>query len=244
MLSLLFIFLAYSLTSCGNEPSPNPNDNKLPWGVFPLKDVRWVEQVWGQNAYNWDQWIYDTVTYSVHQIAENKAELYKYTDRTVLEMWPAHNKVDTSYSIGPELIGWISIENNKVFFTEEYVYPPYLEKPSTFHKGLFYDFNLQLGDTLFGKLWDDNYENAWPLVVSLIDSVKIDNEYRKRFHYKALLDLGDLWNFAAIEGIGCMDRHLFFPFQGDNSHVDPVRYYRLLGVYYKDKLIYPLSTGE
>ncbi len=84
------------------------------------------------------------------------------------------------YYIKPSLHGFLREENNKWY---------------TFHNGpqeeLLYDFNLQVNDTI---------ESAFamePIIITAIDSVLIDSEYKKRFH------LND--SFGAeyiIEGIG------------------------------------------
>ena len=75
--------------------------------------------------------------------------------------------------------------------------------PSTNSDTILYDFNLQVGDTLNQReYWAINFLPPDYWIVSSIDSILIDGNYRKQFHYSTTLDTTSSCSSAMIEGIG------------------------------------------
>ena len=120
--------------------------------------------------------------------------------------------------------GIITIEDKKVYYTG---------KADDILKGnnlLLYDFGLKVGDTFYVGDEKDNKYNR-PFILISIDSVLIDNEYRKKYNFYN----SKYSEFSFIETIGCTIYlfHTMNPFQHELS-----KFHRLGRVYYKDKLIW------
>lgn len=64
---------------------------------------------------------------------------------------------------------------------------------------ILYDFNMRVGDTLNGRIYGYSL-NSRKVMVSAIDSMLIDNKYRKKYRLRVPSsgDYGDI-----IEGMGC-----------------------------------------
>jgi hypothetical protein len=120
-------------------------------------------------------------TYSMHQIGENKAELYRskfntwdryinYYDPNV----PVKELPDSVWTTEPEVDGWIYVEDRKVFYQERRV-----DKESgeviIGEKGLMYDFNLKLNAPFIMCI-------SVPVYVGSIDSALVGNEYIKKYN--------------------------------------------------------------
>jgi hypothetical protein len=174
--------------------------------------------------------IVDIITYSVRQVGENKAELYCLINRTITFIGEdLVNNVklekDSTLTIGPDLEGFIYLENNKVFCQHKHYTG---ETPV-----LMYDFNLKQNDTFnrFSHMMD-----IWKYTVASIDSVVVGNEHRKRYNFTAIQHT-NLIDFSIIEGIGTDLWQFFYtiiwPVDHDNETLPC-----LLSVYHKDKLIY------
>ncbi len=96
-------------------------------------------------------------------------------------------------------VGGIREENKRIYFyadTPVHPYKPILDTVNH-EEILLYDFNVNVGDTI----WSGNFDNNW-LVVSNIDTVQIGNSLRKRIHFQYLTTK---W----IEGIGSTNGLLF-----------------------------------
>ena len=239
---LLFLF---SFTACEGTERPIEVE-KLPFGVFPLNDVSWVHiQYWGL----WgvppdDERIYDTegkliativyissidtLTYSVRQVGENKAELYcsKATtwSRTI---WDNINKTnssygDTTWTTAPELYGKIYLEDKRVYFDHSTLEGPWYKNL------LLYDFSLNVGDEFIA--------NGYKYIVVSIDSVLVGNEYRKKYNFELTLEGFPRYKLSVIEGIGC-PQNLFHTLGDPFMAIDPLPPV-LREVYYKDRKIW------
>jgi len=232
--SLISIFTLFvvSFASCGASDKPTEPD-RLPFGVFPLNDVKWVHtghyMLEGFNNEGTKYIIedrYDTGAIFVRQISENQAELYaKGIAKLVREGWEFIDGgmkelkfEDSVWTFGPNLLGHIHLEHKKVYYQR-----------TGKEKELLYDFNLRLNDT---TTFGDPYYTAVVYFVASIDSAKLGNEYRKRYRFKSVCGG---WSFSVIEGIG-NDISFSYPLLSsiERSHNKD----RLRGVYYKDKLIW------
>lgn len=82
--------------------------------------------------------------------------------------------------------------------------------PSTNSDTILYDFNLQVGDTLNQReYWAINFGPLDYWIVSSIDSILIDGNYRKQFHYSRTSN--PTCFSSMIEGIGADHGLLFLP---------------------------------
>ena len=73
--------------------------------------------------------------------------------------------------------------------------------PSTNSDTILYDFKLQVGDTLNQReYWAINFQSPDYWIVSSIDSILIDGNYRKQFHYSPTF--APTCFSSMIEGIG------------------------------------------
>jgi len=241
----VFTLFVISFVSCGASDRPTEPD-RLPFGVFPLNDVRWVESRYFFEFDICEPYMYydyyDTVTYSVRQVGENKAELHRAIQRRMITMTSGNEIVgDTTWNVENDenqdrigLIAWIHLEGRKVYWQGNY----FISSPDK--KLLFYDFSLNIGDTfnVMPGYTPPAGEEGYPkYYLASIDSILIDNEYRKKYNFVHIWAhvAGTRWadyNFSVIEGIGC-DRYFFYVFDTDYSHNGP-----LIKVYYKDKLIW------
>jgi len=230
----VFTLFVISFVSCGASDRPTEPD-RLPFGVFPLNDVRWVEEVSViENHPGEPHYYLDTVTYSVRQVAENKAELhysrvrtlghYKYDAELQELIWVK----DTTLYEEPELaLGWFYLESKKVYWQRgNDVENWYGERV------LLYDFSLNVGDTFDNGL-PNTYGGSGYYVAS-IDNVLVGNEYRKRYNF--LKPEQTHFSFSVIEGIGS-DRGLSFPMDGYGATTHPKPTITPIAVYYKDRVI-------
>jgi len=228
----LFLFLFLHNAACiANEPPPA--EPKLPWSVFPLDSVKWEYIKKRSGAFADLGTVYfDTLTYSVRQISENKAEVY-FSSKTAI-----FKRVDGKYifdrngkSGDTEFYGYIILEDKKVYYQDRDSF--------FFPKTLLYDFNLKLNDTfIYGATGGEK------CIVSSIDSVLIFNgneyEYRKRYNFSGhkhfyWFDYSDY--FYVIEGIGCNLEFLYTTHwwaQMEEAIICP----EIRKVYYKDKVIW------
>ena len=109
---------------------------------------------------------------------------------------------DTLFPLAPgEFCGAIREDNKKIYVIScNSVFPG-----SGNSEVLLYDFSKKAGDTVF--VGQDGIGPEGDLVIDHIDSVLIDNNYRRTFHFTTML--GYFW----IEGIGST-RGLFSPIMG------------------------------
>jgi len=239
--SLISIFTLFvvSFASCGASDRPTEQD-RLPFGVFPLNDVRWVET----NHYcdnftgldsGYSYVFYDTITYSLRQIGENKTELHRAVQKRMqtfnLGIADPDLKFvgDSTWNEKPELLGWIYLEGRKVYY-QGVPYIDYDGKSWEKEKGLFYDFSLNVGDKFDTP--SNSFSDDYNFYLSSFDNVLVGNELRKKYDF--MLNLKESgYNFSVIEGIGC-DRYFFYVFNTDYTHNNS----QLIKVYYKDKLIW------
>ena len=228
------------LSACKAD-EPIGNIDKLPTDVFFLNDTKWKETQSQINGWNIDKSYLDTVIYSVKQIEENKAELNrliikvtgKYTDYSRQIFVP-----DSSWTIGPELYGYILLEGKKVYY----------QYNATADKELMYDFSLNVGDVFDREYFYDDAK----FYVESIDNVLLGNEYRRKYNF-ILKPTMKKYDFSAIEGIGCVgneqffDKHFFYTRNIFLNEIGDPQITRVLqAVYYKDKIIWkhPRYKGE
>jgi len=252
MVVVLFVF---SFTSCESSERP-VEEGRLPFGVFPLNDVKWVEfdhYTSGMSGTHNHKWHRDTVTYSIHQINENRAELHLVKKKTtgIPEFDPNDPMAepiawfeDSIWFEPNRLYGWITIEDNRVYY--ESVGPD----DTPIYNSLMYDFNLRLYDT-FTVINPINNEFVVSAFVVSIDSVLIGNEYRRRYKFiytylpngKEFYDLYGYYSYSVIEGIGNDKSFLHTLLNpAPKVYVQP----NLISVYYRDKIIWKnsLEWGE
>jgi len=118
----VFTLFVISFVSCGASDRPTEPD-RLPFGVFPLNDVKWIEtNHYGDSFTGLDSGyagyyyqFYDTITYSVRQVGENKAELHRSIQKRMLTydlylLHPENLIADSTWNEKPELLGWIYLE--------------------------------------------------------------------------------------------------------------------------------------
>ena len=229
----VFTLFVVSFASCGASDKPTEPD-RLPFGVFPLNDVKWVHitsymlEHSGANNYIVEHW-YDTIIYSVRQTGENQADLYISGMITLKrEGWEWDSTgfyelefEDSTRSYGPILHSRIYLENKKVYCQ------------IGDNKDLLYDFNLRLNDIIsIGHPAEHKFE----YFVDSTDSVLVGSEYRKRYHFKPVIS--GHYPFYVIEGIGSGSALLYPFYKGiEISHLG-IYGASLRGVYYKDKLIW------
>ena len=110
-----------------------------------------------------------------------------------------------------------------------YEFPPYSTE-----EYLLYDFSVNVGDTVsFYSLWGFWSPSMKTQVVESIDSILIDEHYRKRINFP-------VWHEESwIEGIG--STHGLF-FSGAFDMVDGMDYTILLCVHIDDKVIYQIKN--
>jgi len=253
----VFTLFVVSFASCGASDRPTePPGERLPFGVFPLNDVKWVHVWYGGH------WLFepytsghinvisafciDTITYSVRQINETTAELRSVSVRTEQHRigWDTINKIslnldDTTYTLDEPAFsnfnsGWIYLENNRVYFRgKDYDGSPWPER------NLMYDFNLNVGDTFLEYKYLENYYYKYS--VKSIDRALVGNEYRKRYNFVISTHYSENYTTTSvIEGIGSPENlfHTLFYFPG--MQVDP-QPPELQEVYFRNKLIWKSS---
>jgi len=232
---VVLIIFAISQIGCASD-RPEPPGEKLPFGVFPLNDVKWVEAWHYKKAGPISGYIMcrDTTTYTVNQIGENKAELRRLVKRTTgyekldsntgTVVWTEDSTWNETY-----FDKWIILVGNRVYYQMLDVSGnpfPDLEKR------LLYDFNLRLNDTLT-VLTNTGIVTSF---VASIDNVLIGNEYRKRYHFMFKPE-PTIYDFTVIEGVGCEKSPFYTTF--DPLHINnqfPLP--ELLKVYYKERIIW------
>ncbi|PJB15345.1 MAG: hypothetical protein CO118_03895 [Flavobacteriales bacterium CG_4_9_14_3_um_filter_32_8] len=81
----------------------------------------------------------------------------------------------------------------------------YIPKDSI-NENLLYDFNLITGDTIKGymeQLAKNKFGSTFYAVIDSIDSVLVDSNYRKRWHFQTYDSWGQIWyDGNIIEGVG------------------------------------------
>ena len=244
----MLLFSIYLFTACGAD-SPPGDAGGLPFGIFPLNDVKWEH-----SCDTWFEWrkadsVYDaegklikvinygygqdgrcrdyTTTYSVKQIEENRAELYC-SEKQIWRVLISDKVNKTEYEIdttliltaSPKLAGTITIEGKKVYY--HYVKPAEM-------KILLYDFSLNVEDTFC--ISNENYN----FVLVSIDSVLVGNEYRKRQNFQMEDEWYGFSEFSVIEGIGC-NKYLLYTLNIILHDED--KFPVLRRVYYKEQLIW------
>ena len=246
-ITCLFLVI-YPLTACAGETNPTPQEG-LPWGVFPLNDVRWVETSSGYIEYTEDniyivQSTFITTTYFVKQVGENKAELHSFSEYVIKKLGNDNigNKVefpDSAFSTEPgELKGWITVEGKKVY---------YQRNNPIYSRQVLFDYDVKVGDTLtwlwefesFGLAPDPSFP-IW--VVRHIDSTRLgDGENKKQYFVSNsyVYNNGQLVTgikpFWVVEGIGCLQGLLYTT---SSWSIHPDYNTSLKGIYYKDKQIW------
>ncbi len=104
---------------------------------------------------------------------------------------------------------WTSASIGKIYLRQEAIQKKvWIFDVASQHEEIFYDFNLNIGDTI------DQGEQCWAYggfkyKVFLIDSVLINGNYRKRFNYFPLGDSGCI--SSMVEGIGALHGLTFQP---------------------------------
>ncbi|MBU1720132.1 MAG: T9SS type A sorting domain-containing protein [Bacteroidetes bacterium] len=96
-----------------------------------------------------------------------------------------------SYSVG--VCGSVSIGYKGAIRQDTAQRKVFWVEPSSTTEQLLYDFNWRVGDTISGVL--ESYD-GWPDIVQSIDSVLIDDGFRKRW------TINSNYNISIIEGIG------------------------------------------
>ena len=251
--------IIYPLVSCANEVNKPQEIDRLPSGPFILNDMKWIHTTSG-GGNNWRA-IYDpetdemvayindyytaTETISTRQISENRCELYSSSEGIWTTFGDKYSegiskpsvqfKEDSAYTKPISLIGWISIEENRVYiqFTDD--------KDGKYIR-LLYDFNLNVGDVFE---YDHIIEPYNKVTLTSIDSVLLLNgEHKRRYNFgkEAIHNGQKYYDFSVIEGIGC-DYELFYPLNKGSWEESHIPTY-LKAVYYKDRLIWPVGGDK
>ena len=153
---------------------------------FPTKNTIWAENYFSGDGYPYCSFFYFALKDNDTIINEHQYhKLYFSCDTNFTE---------------DEFCGALREENKKVFY---YSINPLtcIHEPVPVNKEIIiYDFNLKLGDTITS----DNYRVGYPdyITVSKIDSIQINNEYRKVFSFG--YDGYTINDAKWIEGIGCI----------------------------------------
>jgi len=218
---IIFLFFSFSFISCANEPSPA--EPKLPWSVFPLDSVKWIEihEYIDFPIQNNNKWHLDTIIYSIYSIGENKAKVYKLEKKSIGNYKIIDGEKifvsDSSWIMDSKLFIQILLENNKVYKIlgdgEQEIF-------------LMYDFSLKVGDKFISSWWNRS--------ITSIDSVLVGNEYRKKYNFFETDN--SHFHFSVIDGIGC-DKFFSYILINPYGHFDPIIDITYK-VYYKDKLIW------
>ena len=108
---------------------------------------------------------------------------------------------DTSLAVNWQTNNWIREDSNRVYI---FTYSNTSCNGASYYlprEYILFDFNLCLNDTF--HITYEQYElHPEPLVVSLIDSNEIDNQYCKRIFFNGADPLNPQWGVYWIEGIG------------------------------------------
>ena len=217
LFSLLFLC---PLTACGNDPSPS-NPEALPFGVFPLNDVKWIYVDKCSIGYMSEPHI-DTITYSVHQIDEKSAELFYHRKRVKVKSKDGKWIKEPTSNADTNRLGWIHLESKKVYFVLDQI--GYDDR-----KSLLYDFSLKVDDS-----YTSGYFSNFKHTVGSISEVLVGNEYRKKYHFSESAPYSSLY---AIESIG-FGSDLLFPLFGSYNGMEDNHRSEIIEVYYKDKVIW------
>ena len=206
---IVILFFANSLIGCASDKPTEPD--RLPFGVFPLNDVKWIEtNFWATSGGITEEYVVDgdtsialiyrgysdTITYFVRQSGEQKAELYRsvvgkmtQSGYDLFTQKPLELE-DSTYNNPPELYGWINLEGRKVYFQGiDHNGNPWDERC------IFYDFPLNVGDTVdMANIkwqkpihWPTNAEDVAKFRLSSIDNILVGNEHRKKFNFVHIL---------------------------------------------------------
>ena len=101
---------------------------------------------------------------------------------------------------------------------------------------LLYDFSVNVGDEVsFYSLWPFWYPEHKQRVVHSLDSILVDDNYRKKINFKSTIFWGNIIDESWIEGIGSTNG-LFFAGEFDMADVMDNTY--LLCVHEDDRIIY------
>ena len=238
---VVLIIFAIPQIGCASDRPTEPD--RLPFGVFPLNDVRWIETSEGL-AEDWSTVRSDTITYSVRQIGENKAELHRSVLRTLSNRYQYDPELkilvplqDTIWYEEPELIGRIHIEGKKVYCYRRGID---LEGKPFETKQLMYDFGLKIGEVFYYDVPPPAFPCELKFYLDSIDNVLVGNESRKKLNFAGdFVEYCGHFTFSVIEGIGCT-KSFFYTVEDPSFHIDPVQNVYLHSVYYKDKLIWGL----
>lgn len=156
---------------------------------FPTTNTFWQEQ-WGTQ--------YQSSDYHYLVIGDTLIGLNNY-----IKLESAGN---VYYNFNPNIPqfynrGYVGAYRNDTLAKKVY----YISKDSI-DESLLYDFNLLPGDTIKGymdQLAKDQFGTAFFAVIDSVDSVLINNSYRKRWLYHTSDNWGVIWNGGEIiEGIG------------------------------------------
>ena len=241
----IILFLMVPIAACGKDKDEPPTEPKLPFGVFPLNDVSWEHgRSIHVNAGPGERPVYDdtgkligtimywsgkaTITYSVKQVGENRAELYVADEVTWRREVKMYGKEvvwdDTTWFTPSKLDAEIRLDGRKVYCNNR----------------LLYDFTLNVGDTfIVSDYADDSEEYDATFVLASIDSTLVDNEQRRRYNFK-LKDpnFSYEWDkFTLIEGIGCAE-YILQTLRTPFIHEEYIGPPELNKVYFKDKIIW------
>ena len=124
-------------------------------------------------------------------------------------------------------IGGIREQNKKIYYyglsyAEQFGVPFNQEL-------LLYDFNKQIGDTVWLDYWRAEKQLRISYIITKIDSVKIGNDYRKRYNDRIIEGIGDVLDglFGIITPIPtCLDCHqewhfICFSQNGESVYKNP-----------------------
>ncbi len=156
-------------------------------------------------------------------------------NKAYLKLLKATN-YDTSLAINWQANNWIREDSNRVYiFTYSNTHSNGVDYDFP-REYILFDFNLSLNDTF--HITYEVYElHPEPLVVTLIDSIEIDNQYFKRIFFNEADPLYPQWGVYWIEGIGSNGD--FINQNDDNLHST----WNLLCAYKNNNIIYDAGYG-
>ena len=158
---------------------------------FPANDANWHEIIeFPTGSFPNFGYGYATFQYQYH----GEKPMYGHTYG---QLYSTESPVFIPNSPGNILRGYIREENNVVM----------LLRPDQPREDTLYNFNIQPGDTATFYRW--SCTNIHPMVVNTVDSIMINNEYRRRIIFDTIvtsnMGLIEIW----IEGIGSIHGPLF-----------------------------------
>lgn len=184
---------------------------------FPTDDAAWNVYFYAYGGHS--GWYYQ-YNYKFYLKNDTVIDSKNYKTIATVKRYQNHNESTSDYSSGeinyPNPIAAIREEDKKIYVIyfnfPNFLFPDYSAMPVIQGEHLLYDFNLQVGDSIYHDYPGTSYSNC--KLIS-IDSVFLVNSYRKTYDFSVKLGSNLPDTTRVIEGIGSLTGPFMdlFPFR-------------------------------